>query len=131
MSRTSPSLCLPWTRRGPRAADQDQQPPVWWNHQRSCREGVLTAATYDEKLALMRCLFALSATDETISTAEEGEIHRIANELRSDPPDLIALRVAHQRYLPGLSAGAVRRRRPASAWTASRGVLVCIRCARI
>ena len=60
-------------------------------------------ATYDEKLALMRCLFALSATDETISTAEEGEIHRIANELRIDPPDLIALRVAHQRHLPGLS----------------------------
>src|SRR5712671_4554521 len=25
-------------------------------------------ATYDQKLALMRCLFALSATDETIST---------------------------------------------------------------
>jgi uncharacterized tellurite resistance protein B-like protein len=60
-------------------------------------------ATYDEKLALMRCLFALSATDDTISMAEEGEIHRIANELRIDPPDLIALRVAHQRHLPGLS----------------------------
>ena len=60
-------------------------------------------ATYDEKLALMRCLFALSATDDTISTAEEGEIHRIANELRIDPPDLVALRVAQQRRLPGLS----------------------------
>jgi uncharacterized tellurite resistance protein B-like protein len=60
-------------------------------------------ATYDEKLALMRCLFALSATDETISTAEEGEIHRIANELRVDHPDLVSLRVAHQRHLPGLS----------------------------
>src|SRR5918996_6119685 len=34
-------------------------------------------ATYDEKVALMRCLFALSASDESISTAEEGEIHRI------------------------------------------------------
>lgn len=60
-------------------------------------------ATYDQKLALMRCLFALSATDEAISTAEEGEIHRIANELRIDRPDLTALRVAHQRHLPGLS----------------------------
>jgi uncharacterized tellurite resistance protein B-like protein len=60
-------------------------------------------ATYDQKLSLMRCVFALSATDEAISTAEEGEIHRIANELRIDRPDLIALRVAHQRHLPGLS----------------------------
>jgi uncharacterized tellurite resistance protein B-like protein len=62
-------------------------------------------ATYEQKLALMECLFELSAADETISTAEEGEIHRIANELRIDQPDLIALRVAHQRHLPGLSRG--------------------------
>ena len=62
-------------------------------------------ATYDQKLALMRCLFAVSATDESISTAEEGEIHRIANELRVDHPDLVTLRVAFQRHLPGLSGG--------------------------
>jgi len=60
-------------------------------------------ATDDEKLALMRCLFALAATDEAISTAEESEIHRIANELRINHADLVALRVAHQRYLPGMS----------------------------
>ncbi len=60
-------------------------------------------ATYDQKLALMRCLFALSAADESISMAEESEIHRIATELRIDQPDLIALRVAHKRHLPGMS----------------------------
>ena len=60
-------------------------------------------ATYDQKLSLMRCLFAVSATDATISTVEEGEIHRIARELHIDPPDLVALRVEHERYLPGLS----------------------------
>lgn len=60
-------------------------------------------ATHDQKLALMRCLFALSATDEAISTAEEGEIHRIAKELRIDRSDLVALRVAYQRHLPGMS----------------------------
>jgi uncharacterized tellurite resistance protein B-like protein len=60
-------------------------------------------ATYADKLALMRCLFAVSATDASISTAEESEIHRIARELRIEQPDLIALRVAHQRHLPGLS----------------------------
>jgi uncharacterized tellurite resistance protein B-like protein len=60
-------------------------------------------ATYDQKLALMRCLFALSAADASISTTEEGELHRIARELRIEPSDLIALRVAYQRHLPGLS----------------------------
>jgi uncharacterized tellurite resistance protein B-like protein len=60
-------------------------------------------ATYEQKLALMRCLFALAATDRSISTAEESEIHRIAKELRIDHPDLVALRVAHTKYLPGLS----------------------------
>lgn len=60
-------------------------------------------ATYDQKLALMDCLFAVSASDEAISTVEEGEIHKIANELRIDRPDLVKLRVAHQRHLPGLS----------------------------
>src|SRR3954462_7156853 len=60
-------------------------------------------ASYDQKLALVRCLFLVSASDDAISTAEEGEIHRIANELRIDPPDLVALRVAHRRRLPGMS----------------------------
>ena len=59
--------------------------------------------TYDQKLALMRCLFAVSATDESISLAEEGEIHRIAAELRIDQPDLVSLRVTHKRHLPGIS----------------------------
>jgi uncharacterized tellurite resistance protein B-like protein len=61
-------------------------------------------ATYEQKLALMRCLFAVSVTDSSISTPEEGEIHRIAGELRIQHEDLVALRVAHQRHLPGLSS---------------------------
>jgi uncharacterized tellurite resistance protein B-like protein len=60
-------------------------------------------ASYEQKLALIRCLFAVSATDDAISMAEEGEIHRIANELRIEQTDLVALRVAHRRHLPGLS----------------------------
>ena len=59
-------------------------------------------ANYEQKLALMRCLFRVSATDAAISTAEEGELHRIAKELKIDHADLTALRVAHQKYLPGL-----------------------------
>jgi len=60
-------------------------------------------ATYDEKLALMRCLFAVAATDDAISMTEEGEIHRIAKELRIEQTDLVALRLSHRRHLPGLS----------------------------
>jgi uncharacterized tellurite resistance protein B-like protein len=60
-------------------------------------------ATYEERLALMRCLFAVAATDETISMAEEGEIHRIAKELRIEQADLVSLRLSHRRHLPGLS----------------------------
>jgi uncharacterized tellurite resistance protein B-like protein len=60
-------------------------------------------ATYDQKLALMRCLFALAAADESISTSEEGEIHRIATELRIDQRDLASLRVSHKGQLPGMS----------------------------
>jgi uncharacterized tellurite resistance protein B-like protein len=59
-------------------------------------------ANYEQKLALMQCLFVVSATDEAISMAEEGEIHRIANELRIDHADLVSLRVAYQRHLPGI-----------------------------
>ena len=65
-------------------------------------------ADYEQKLALLRCLFTVSVADESISTAEEGEIHRIANELRVEHADLVKLRVAHQRHLPGVG----RRGRP-------------------
>jgi uncharacterized tellurite resistance protein B-like protein len=58
-------------------------------------------ATYDQKLALLRCIFAVSAADEAISLSEESEVHRLARELRIDAPDLLALRMEHQRHLPG------------------------------
>ncbi len=61
------------------------------------------AASYEEKLALARCLFRVAATDATISVAEESEIHRIAKHLKIEAQDLTALRVAHARFLPGLS----------------------------
>ncbi len=62
-------------------------------------------ASYEEKLALMRCLFAVSATDDTISLSEEGEIHKLARELKIQHEDLVKLRVAYRRHLPGLSRG--------------------------
>ena len=61
------------------------------------------AAAYEEKLALARCLFVVAASDASISLAEEGEIHRILNQLRILPQDLIALRLPHAPLLPGRS----------------------------
>ena len=61
------------------------------------------AATYEEKLSLGRCLFAVASSDQQISMAEEAEIHRILNQLRILPRDLTKLRVEHGRYLPGRS----------------------------
>jgi uncharacterized tellurite resistance protein B-like protein len=60
-------------------------------------------ATYDQKLALMRCVFAVSSSDEAISMLEEGEIHKLARELRIEHADLVALRVTYRKHLPGMS----------------------------
>lgn len=61
------------------------------------------SASYEDKLSLGRCLFAVAASDERISMAEEAEIHRILNQLRILPEDLTRLRVEHGRFLPGRS----------------------------
>jgi uncharacterized tellurite resistance protein B-like protein len=59
-------------------------------------------ASYPEKLALARCLFAIASIDHAITMAEETEIHRILNVLRIEPPDMTALRLEHRSFLPGL-----------------------------
>ena len=60
-------------------------------------------ASYEEKLALARCLFAVAASEDAISMVEETEIHRILNQLKISTADLVALRVAHRTHLPGLT----------------------------
>jgi uncharacterized tellurite resistance protein B-like protein len=59
------------------------------------------SATYEEKLGLAQCLFAVAASDRSISLEEETEIHRVVNQLRVRPEDLTRLRVAHGPLLPG------------------------------
>jgi uncharacterized tellurite resistance protein B-like protein len=61
------------------------------------------SASYEEKLALAKCLFAVAASEDSISMMEETEIHRILNQLKIQPADLTALRVAHRAHLPGLT----------------------------
>jgi len=61
------------------------------------------SASYDEKLALARCLFAVAASEDAISMTEETEIHRILNQMKIHPQDLTAIRVANRAHLPGLA----------------------------
>jgi uncharacterized tellurite resistance protein B-like protein len=49
-------------------------------------------ASRDEKLALLDCLFAVSAADETISTTEDNVVRQISDELRLERSDFIAVR---------------------------------------
>jgi len=60
--------------------------------------------TYEEKLALARCLFAVAAVDQHISMEEETEVHRITTQLHIQPRDLVEIRLKYRRFLPGLSA---------------------------
>ncbi len=66
------------------------------------------SASYEEKLALAKCLFAVAASEDSISMTEETEIHRILNQLKIQPADLTALRVAHRAHLPGISGNKPR-----------------------
>lgn len=49
-------------------------------------------ASREEKLALLDCLFAVSAADETITTVESNVIRQIAEELLLDHADFIEVR---------------------------------------
>lgn len=62
------------------------------------------STSYDDRLALARCLFAVAAADARISTAEEAEVHRITNQLRIERPDLTQIRLQHRRALPGIGS---------------------------
>jgi uncharacterized tellurite resistance protein B-like protein len=49
-------------------------------------------ATDEEKLALLRCLFAVSAADEDVVVAEDNEIRRISQELKIPHEDFVKAR---------------------------------------
>jgi uncharacterized tellurite resistance protein B-like protein len=62
------------------------------------REFARTAA-YDEKIQLLDCLFAVSASDNEVSGIEEAEIRRIAAELDLSHADFIAARSKFRDYI--------------------------------
>jgi uncharacterized tellurite resistance protein B-like protein len=56
-------------------------------------------ATREQKLALLDCLYAVSAADRRITVVEDNEIGRIANELRLEHADLVAARQRYRQFL--------------------------------
>ena len=56
-------------------------------------------ASYEQKLALLECLFIVSAIDHTITLAEDQEIARVALELKIEHADVVRARLAHREYL--------------------------------
>ena len=56
-------------------------------------------ATRAQKLALLDCLFAVSAADDSISTAEDSVIRQIATELLLEHADFISVRSRFRDHL--------------------------------
>ncbi len=56
-------------------------------------------ATHEQKLALLDCLFAVSASEGGVTTVEDNEIRQVANELRLEHRDYIAVRAKYRDYL--------------------------------
>jgi uncharacterized tellurite resistance protein B-like protein len=56
-------------------------------------------ATNEQKLALLNCLYAVSAADQSISTVEDNEISQTAEELFLSHEDLVAARLKYRKYL--------------------------------
>jgi uncharacterized tellurite resistance protein B-like protein len=52
-------------------------------------------ATREQKIALLHCLFGVSAADRSISSAEDTTIRTIADELHLDRADFIAVKSAY------------------------------------
>jgi len=70
-------------------------------------------AAWEEKLALLSCLFAVSAAEGSISNVEDNEIRQVASELRLDHRDFIAVRLKYRDELAVLKdlpdAGSVKQ----------------------
>ena len=62
-------------------------------------------ATHEQKLALLDCLFAVTAADETITGEEDNVVKQIASELRLSHSEYIASRSRFREYLAVLKQG--------------------------
>ena len=55
-------------------------------------------ATHEQKVALLECLFAVSAADQSITAAEDTVIRQISDELRLERRDFIEARRKYNAY---------------------------------
>ena len=56
-------------------------------------------ATREQKMALLECLFAVSASDESIVSAEDTEIRKISSELNLSHGEFIAVKSRYREHL--------------------------------
>ena len=56
-------------------------------------------AGHDEKIRLLDCIYAVAAADSSISTVEDNEASQIADELRIEHHELIAVRSKYRNSL--------------------------------
>ncbi len=56
-------------------------------------------STREQKLALLECLYTVSAADGSISVVEDNEISQIATELKLERDDVVAARSKFRQYL--------------------------------
>ncbi len=62
------------------------------------------ATDHDERIRLLRCLYAVAAADDTITTREDNEIFEIARALGVDHDEVVALRSEWREHLGTLKA---------------------------
>jgi uncharacterized tellurite resistance protein B-like protein len=56
-------------------------------------------ASYEQKLGLVDCLFAVASADKSIRTSEADEIGRIAREIKVEQADLSRIRASYRDFL--------------------------------
>lgn len=59
----------------------------------------MAVSTRDQRLGLLRCLFAISAADDHVATDEDNEIRRISRELKIEHGDFIQARAEVREHL--------------------------------
>jgi uncharacterized tellurite resistance protein B-like protein len=62
-------------------------------------------ATQEQKLALLECLFAVTASDENITSEEDNVVKQISSELKLSHADYIAARLRFREHLAVLKLG--------------------------
>lgn len=62
-------------------------------------------ATHEQKLAILDCLFAVTAADENITASEDNVVKQIASELKLSHADYIAARSRFREHLAVLKPG--------------------------